>query len=233
MNKIQVEGIKNKEKNIEIFEDTIVLINNSNNKIIFHIKKNANVFFDIDNSNLKIEFEIEDDSSINIFTLNSSLEVDLNFRNSNTFVNYAYSTINEDDNRYKININHLNKNITSKIVNHGINLKSNNLSFEVNTIVPKSSTNIKTTQDSKIILSSDKTGVIKPNLLVDNDDIEANHSAYIGKFKDEELFYLETRGIDKDKAISLLAKSFLIGSMNNISFREKDIILEKIKRYWR
>ena len=112
-------------------------------------------------------------------------------------------------------------------------MKNNRLSFEVNTIVPKDSINIKTTQDSKILLFEEKTGIIKPNLIVDNDDIEANHSAYIGKFKNEQLFYLETRGIDKSSAIGLLAKSFLIGSMNNISFRERDIVLEKIKRYWR
>ena len=90
----------------------------------------------------------------------------------------------------------------------------------------------KTNQDSKIITIDKNTATIKPNLLVDTDDVEASHSAYIGEFKKEDLFYLETRGLDRKTSEKLLAKSFLIGQMD-ISFREKDMILEILKRYWR
>lgn len=233
MNKIVIEGLQNKIKNIEILEDSIIIIKDSIARITCNLIKNVNAFLYLDNSNLELEYNIKSDTNLNIFTVNTSLKVDLNLQKDDLSINYSYSTLNQNDNVYKININHLAKNTKSKIINRGINLQSNKLSFEVNTFVPKTSIGTQTTQDSKIILLGEKTGTIKPNLFVDTEDIEANHAAYIGNFKKDEIFYLETRGIDRKTAKVLLAKSFLIGGMTNISFREKDIILEKIKKYWR
>jgi Fe-S cluster assembly scaffold protein SufB len=73
---------------------------------------------------------------------------------------------------------------------------------------------------------------LKPNLLIDNDDIEAEHSAYIGRFKEDEIFYLMTRGISREDATDLLVRSFLIGDMD-ISYEEREIILNNIQLYWR
>ncbi len=98
--------------------------------------------------------------------------------------------------------------------------------------MPKEYTKIKTSQDSKIIVLKDNNSTIKPNLLIDNDDIEANHSAYIGRFKEDNIFYLMTRGISRDDATDLLVRSFLIGDMD-ISFEEREIILKQINKYWR
>ena len=70
---------------------------------------------------------------------------------------------------------------------------------------------------------------IKPNMYIDCDDIEAKHSAVIGKFKDEEIFYLMTRGIPKEEAIELLTESFLF---SNLTF-DKEEITNLINKYWR
>ena len=127
---------------------------------------------------------------------------------------------------------YLGNNIISKIINHGINTTNSKLSYIINTVVPKEYTKIKTSQDSKIIVLKDNNSTIKPNLLIDNDDIEANHSAYIGRFKEDNIFYLMTRGISRVDATDLLVRSFLIGDMD-ISFEEREIILKQISKYWR
>lgn len=232
MNKIKVEDIKNEERQYHICEDTTVFIKNSDLKINYTISKNAKIFQLIESSSVKMTYDIKSNLTLNIFSVNSTLDITTNLNKDNLIFNYAYSAINENNNTYKININHFGKNITSNIVSHGINMENEKLSFTINAIVPKNSDGTITNQDSNILLLGDNNVTIKPNLIVDNFDIEANHSAYIGQFKEEELFYLESRGINKETAKKLLAKSFLIGAMD-ISFREKDIILEIIKRYWR
>ena len=67
-------------------------------------------------------------------------------------------------------------------------------------------------------------------LLIDNYDVVSNHAAYIGKFKDELLFYMMSRGISRDSAYHLLLNGFLIQS-DSISFDQiKDFVdeIEKI-----
>lgn len=232
MNKITVRG-EALDKNIIIKENTVIYYENSYGNINFNIENESNLFIYLEKSNLKINFNINKDLVLNIFSLDSSLDIDLNLNKENISVYYAYSTINIESNDYKININHNKKNQTSNITNHGININNNKLSFIINAIIPRESINISTSQDSKIVITLEKGASIEPNLIIDNDKIEANHSAFIGDFKKEELFYLETRGLSNVEAKKLLAKSFLLGNMKDITFKEIDLIKEKLNMYWR
>ena len=65
---------------------------------------------------------------------------------------------------------------------------------------------------------------IKPNLIIDNNEIEANHSAYIGTFKEDEMFYLMSRGINKKNCYKLLLKAFLLNNMQIESEKFVNII---------
>lgn len=230
MNKIQVEDITNEERNITIDKDSTIIIKNSKVKLNFDIKTNINIFILFLDSDIELTINTQDNFILNIFSVDTSLKEIINLNQDNIKFNYTYSTINKNNNRYKIDVNHLGNNIESYIVSHGINLE-NDLSFTINAKVPNEIIGVKTTQDSKIILEGG-TALIKPNLLVDIDEVEANHSAYIGSFKEDEMFYLKTRGICEKDVIKLLAKSFLIGNMP-ITFRERNIILDILKRYWR
>ena len=62
--------------------------------------------------------------------------------------------------------------------------------------------------------------LIVPNLLVDSCDVEANHGAAICKIEDDELLYLESKGISKDKANKLLEDSFILSIFDD-DFKEK------------
>ena len=231
MNKIFIEELTS-EKDLYLEESTIVIVKSSDCKLNYFIKDEINIFTLIMSSSVKVSCMLECNSIFNMFSINSSLSVNIDLLKDDINYRYAYSTINKDNNDYEININHLGNNIISNITNHGINTEDNKLLFVINTIVPKNSLNITTNQDSKIIVLKDNNASIKPNLLIDNDDIEANHAAYIGRFKEEELFYLMTRGIKKEDAVDLMIKSFLIGNME-INLEEKELILDTINAYWR
>ena len=59
---------------------------------------------------------------------------------------------------------------------------------------------------------NDGKSTICPNLLIDNYDVDSNHGAYIGKFSEEKLFYLMSRGINREDSYRLLLESYLINS---------------------
>ena len=55
---------------------------------------------------------------------------------------------------------------------------------------------------------------IIPNLIIDNNDVVANHSAYIGSFSEDDIFYIKSRGINEIDMYKLLYRSLLLGKMN-------------------
>ena len=41
------------------------------------------------------------------------------------------------------------------------------------------------------------------------DDVRGTHGATVGSINEDELFYLESRGMDRDQAVSLLSHGFV------------------------
>ena len=80
-------------------------------------------------------------------------------------------------------------------------------------------------QNNFILNQNNSESFIKPNLLIEENDVEASHSANIAPMDEEILFYMQTRGIDKDMANKMLLKGFL-----NTNIVEVDKLIQK---YWR
>ena len=231
MNTIHIDNNSNLT-NITIKEDTNIFYNNAKKNITIEILKDCKVFEYIKDSNIETNYKINSSLYINRFVVNSSIKTIIDLNKEEIELNYYYSNINILDNKYEITINHNKKRTISNVINHGINISNNKLSYIVNGKVSKDSSGVICNQDSKIILTNDNNCLIKPNLIIDNDDVIANHSSYIGYFKKEEIFYLMTRGINELDSEKLLVKSFLIGNMD-ISYEERKIILENINSHWR
>ena len=151
----------------------------------------------------------------------------ININGKNNDIDIHNSIINYGNNSYTVSLNHNDTDSTSKIINHAINVNNNEFKFIVDGIIKKESSNTKLRQDNKIYNLSNGKSYILPNLIVDNDDIEAEHAAYIGTFDEEVEFYLESRGITKEDAEKLLIKAFLLNSME-LEEKEKDIFVAKI-----
>lgn len=231
MNKIFI-GNKDTNEDLCLEDNTIIVFDSCNKDLVLKTNKDIKVFILTLFSNMGLSYETNNNTEVNVLSINSSIKFDISLMKDNITFNYFYSNINNSDNSYDIDIKHLGNNIVSVITNHGINTTNSKLTYTINTIVPKKYTGINTSQDSKIIVLDDNNATIKPNLLIDNDDIEASHAAYIGRFKEEDIFYLMTRGLSREDATDLLVRSFLIGNMN-LSVEEKEIVLDNIKKHWR
>lgn len=237
MNKIIVDNsINHNDIFIDKDSDLIVNLDDVEREINIHLVKGICVrgFIIVKNTKNRVTYNIEDDCDvvINKLAIDTSDDVVINFNDINSKVKYYTSIINYKDNVYKEIINHLKSDTLSKIVNHCINVFDKSFKYDVNGVVVKDSNRVNFRQDNKIINLNNGKSEILPNLIVDNDDIEASHSAYIGTFDEDTKFYMMSRGLTENECDDLLIKSFLLSDMN-LTDKERDIyceIIEKINK---
>ena len=214
MNKI-ITSI-DKELNIDTNEKITIKQENTKQDIIINVRESINVIIDVlkENSQDKITYNIGRNANVvvNKLVIDNADKVEINLSKNSSII-YNYSAINYNDNCYRIDVFHKEENATSKVINHGVNINNNRLDFIVNATVYKNSFNCTCNQDNKIISMKDNHASIKPNLMIDNNQIEANHSAYVGSFKKEDIFYLMSRGISETDCNKLLLRAFLLGNM--------------------
>lgn len=163
-----------------------------------------------------LNLDVKKDEVVNIyhFIYNSSCQVNINMIGKNAKVYYYLSALNRDDNNCHIQINHLQSQTESYITTHGVNACDNKLLFDVTSVVPKTSFKCICNQDNMIVNVTNGVSKIMPKLLIENYDTSSAHSAYIGGFKDEALFYLASRGISYEVAFEMLIQGFLLNEAN-------------------
>lgn len=215
MNKLIIDNIC-ELREVSIYENKDILINldNVNDNINITIGPNIKTRIDVltTNSKNKIEINILENSEviINKLSCNNSDEITINLNGENSSIVYNTGIINKKENIYKQVINHNFSNTSSTIINHAVNISNDDFTFDITASIPKDKINCNTNQDNKIINKGNGKNYIKPNLLVDNNLIYANHSAYIGGFNKEKIFYMMTRGIKKEQIEELLTIGFLL-----------------------
>ena len=190
---IKISDLK-KEFAVEIENCSVVL------NILGHSTKNK-ITYSIVNGDLLVQKLVSHNSDKIIINLNSE----------DSSVTYRYSSINKKENKMKMDVYHNYPKTKSLVVNHGLNVGKEELTFDICGYIGKDSYDSICSQDNKIINLKENKSCIRPNLIIDNNRIEANHSAYIGSFKEEEIFYLMSRGISRNDSYDLLTKAYLIG----------------------
>lgn len=149
---------------------------------------------------------------------------------TNAKIDYNFKTISTGCEKYNMTIYHQASNTDSDIKNNGVNINKGNLQFNVSSFVSSGNIGCNINQSSRIINLTDNKCQINPNLFIDEYDVSANHSALIGKFSDDEMFYLESRGIDEITALNLLINGFLTSNMPSEIGKK---ITKNIDKYWR
>lgn len=178
------------------------------------------------NEKTNYKYNIEEDTVIYHFSINGSSDVEVNLCLEGVTLYYYYNNINYDDNQFFLKINHLEDNTHSEIFNHGVNVRDKRLNYHIDGKVSKTSSKCICNQDNQIINMDNGKSTIRPNLLIDNYDVDSSHAAYIGKFKEEVLFYMMSRGITESVAYQLLLRGFLINSDSIDQSKIKDFLEE-------
>ncbi|NRA45524.1 MAG: Fe-S cluster assembly protein SufD [Oligoflexales bacterium] len=75
--------------------------------------------------------------------------------------------------------------------------------------VEKGAQKVRAKQLNKNLLLNDRVEIdTKPELEIDSDDVKCAHGATVSQLRSEEIFYLQSRGINKEKAKFLLSHAF-------------------------
>ncbi len=86
--------------------------------------------------------------------------------------------------------------------------------------VPKIAQKTKASQLSKNLLLSNKAKIdTSPQLKITADDVQCNHGATISQLNEDEIFYLQSRGINKQKANNLILNGFCKDIIDLIPFK--------------
>ena len=81
-----------------------------------------------------------------------------------------------------------------------------------------------------LLLSPNAKSKALPMLLCGEEDVDGSHSSSVGKISDKELFYINSRGIDKKEAVKIYVKAKFNSVLNNIDKQLKEEIIEKIDK---
>jgi len=226
MNKIIVD----KEKNVEI-KDNVINLEIKEEELTLNIKGKVliNEIGLKNNEKLHLILNIEPQSSLvyNRFLVHNTMHTEITInQQTDSRVRFNYSLIATDKGNLKINSNLMgDKNETS------INIKA--------VTEDKGLVNITSTADTKpqieennllesihILLLNNEENVCIPNLLVASNEIAVNHAATIGGLDKNYLFYLNSKGLSTESAISLIKKGYLLSNLE-ITANEVETI-EKI-----
>lgn len=229
MNKLLVNS-EDEINNLVIEEDTELVFNFNDTSREIYIVVEDNICLNIVdisfNTSNKINITLKNDSRViyNKFSINSGdyIYTLLDGEYSNVVINN--SVVNNDDTKMKFVIEHNNTNTSSNLSNHGVNNSSGTLYFNVDSKINRSASLACADQENKIINLVKGDSKILPNLLVDNYDVSASHSAYISDFDKESMFYLKSRGISEKDARGLLLEGFLIGNLDVDDETKKNLL---------
>ena len=206
--------------NLSFTEDTVlnVRLDNCSNDISINVMDNMclEVFEIGNNTSNKVTYNLGSNAQVIVYKIsrNNSDIIRVNLNGERSSIKFYSSLMNYGNNTYDFFVRHNASYSESDIVNHCVNFTESEFRFVVNSDVVKDSLECVCNQDNKIIDMIGGKNYISPNLLVDNDLINANHSAYIGKFKKDIMFYLKSRGIRERECNLLLIRGFLLEKMN-------------------
>ena len=117
-------------------------------------------------------------------------------------------------------------NCESKAQLFAINNDNAHVSIYTDAYIKNKAVGSKTNQEGRIINLSDKcSGIVLPNLHIDENDVEASHSCSVGSVNQDHLYYLETRGLTPLQARNILIRGYFNPILENI---ENEKIKEEI-----
>jgi Fe-S cluster assembly protein SufB len=105
---------------------------------------------------------------------------------------------------------HAAPNTTSKIVSKSISKDGGRAGYRGLVKVVKGAEGCKSTVNcDALILDEDSRSDTYPTMEIEEDRVDIGHEATVSKIGDEQLFYLQSRGINKDEAASMIVSGFI------------------------
>ncbi len=230
--KILIEKSSILEIEINLEKDTKLSINIT---VMKDVKTDLNIITKGNSGKVKYSYNIFENAQLNINkfqNVNSIKEmISIKLKGEKSKIDYNLKTIGNGKETYDYNILHDAKYTISNIKNNGVCVKEGTIIYQVSSFVPKNVIGCIVNQNNRIINLTNNKCEIMPNLYIDTEDVSASHSALIGKFSDDEMFYVQSRGLDYKTSLKLLVSGFLTSDICDKKMIKE--INNNIEKYWR
>lgn len=224
--------------NIEVEKDTSLLIEYKGKKEVkldICINVKPNVYFSIyekkeeDISKIQMKYYIYDNAKVNVekfYDIKEMKELNIVYLNG---VGASYKSsikgIIKGQTKLDVLMYHNYPKTNSDVEHKFVTIKDGLIKLNVTSMVYHNRKNCIVNQSNHILNENSSKSYIKPNLLIEENDIEASHSANIAPFDYEKIFFMQSRGLDELTVKKILLKGFLNTNL---------IEIEKyINKYWR
>lgn len=210
------------QKNVQINEFVIVDEDDLKIDYVKKVKQATNSFYEVSNVLLS-------DSDINY-----NVNIDLDGINAQALHNVAVIARKNNIKDFYVKINNNAPESYGELNNFGVVKDEATLNFNGIGYIKNGATKSQAHQESKIItFDPGVSAQANPYLIIDESDVEASHAAAVGAMDEEQLYYIQSRGIDYDNASKLITFGYLKPIINKISNEElknklEDLIEKKV-----
>ncbi len=142
---------------------------------------------------------------------NGKFSLTIHLKRNATFTWHLASLCNGDDKKsYDIRVYHDEEGSQSLVSYYGICQGEGSLDFGGVSEIIRGAHKSKTRQEAKIIVFDPKCkAYARPNLNIDENDVDASHAAAVGKLSDEHVYYMLSRGLSLSEARRLITLGYL------------------------
>ncbi len=207
MNKIIIENdyISFDDEEVDVQFNTQSLTIDITNNVVINELNDCNII-------QKLIINIHDNSTLtlNIFNQKASLNLDIEiniYDNGKFYGNIGL--IANTENHLNVTTNMFKDNIENILNIKGISKKDGYFNIKVDGNVQKNTYNNMMKESIKILNLNAKENKILPNMLVATNEVKADHFVTISNISEPELFYLMSKGINRNLASKILEKAFI------------------------
>lgn len=162
-------------------------------------------------------------------TARNEVDVNLNDAGSSAEVNGLYVLNKERKSHHNIKIHHNHSHTTSQQLFKGLLYDKSRAEFNGLIRVSKDAQLVDAKQLNKNLLLSDSAHVdSRPQLEILADDVKCAHGSTIGQLDEDEIFYMQSRGIDFKTATQMITYSFCEEIIRNIGMESANNYVSKL-----
>jgi Fe-S cluster assembly protein SufD len=143
---------------------------------------------------------------------------------------YVYLYVGKEGDSLESHINflHQNPNITSNILIKAILFDNAKFNVFANLIIQTGATEVDSYLKIDVLLMSERASATAiPSLEITEASVKGGHGATIGPVDEEQLFYLQSRGLKREEAETVLAEGFVQDITNK--FGEEEDLPEELR----
>lgn len=85
--------------------------------------------------------------------------------------------------------------------------------------------------NSKVLLFDDAKGRSVPSLEIDENEVKAGHASTIGRPDENQLFYLQSRGLTEREAQELIISGFFTPAIRLLPEKDSKVVVKKLSKH--